>query len=69
MDVAQALLSFVAIFLVMFVVWTMTGGPARFERENQGILMKPLTPSTMENTAGGGGETYGNLPKLKIPAR
>ena len=65
MDEALKVLgTFILIFGGLFVIWLATDGPARFERENQGLFITPITAPTLEGGAGGG-ETYGDLPKMR----
>lgn len=49
------------VMVAIWVVWYLTGGPARYERES-GILLKPPSPLST-------GQTYGKIPnvKLKLP--
>lgn len=52
---------FLGVLAFIWVIWFLTGGPARYEK-SQGVLLKPPSPLST-------GETYGSLPgtKLKFP--
>lgn len=53
-DAVKFLFSFLALMAGMFMLWVYTGGPERFERENQGAFIKSPAPLST-------GESFGTL--------
>ena len=47
------------IMVFIWVAWFLSGGPARYEASNQGVLLKPPSPLST-------GETYGQPPKIDL---
>jgi len=46
------LLGFIALMLLMFVVWVYQGGPARYEREHPGAYVTSPAPLGTEESFG-----------------
>ncbi len=44
--------SFIGIIVVLWLAWFFTGGPAKYEREQAGPYIEPLTPGNPAKTYG-----------------